>query len=55
MKETTLKKKIQRIRKKLRLAGVLPNYGTELNQEQQIIDSSKNVDSNIDYLNSKYE
>ena len=25
------------------------------NQEQQIIDSSKNVDSNIDYLNSKYE
>lgn len=37
MKETTLKKKIQRIRKKLRLAGVLPNYGAELNQEQQII------------------
>ena len=37
MKETTLKKKIQRIRKKLRLIGVLPNYGVELTEEQQLI------------------
>ena len=37
MKETTLKKKIQRIRKKLRLSGVLPDYGGELNEEQQLI------------------
>lgn len=37
MKETTLKKKIQRIRKKLRLIGVLPNYGVELTKEQQLI------------------
>lgn len=37
MKETTLKKKIQRIRNKLRLVGILPTYGGELNDEQQKI------------------
>ena len=43
MKETTLKKKIQRIRKKLRLIGVLPNYGVELTEEQQGIEIKKNT------------
>lgn len=37
MKETTSKKKIQKIRKKLRLVGILPAYGGELTEEQQMI------------------
>ena len=37
MKNTTLKKKIQRIRKKLRLVGILPPFGGELNENQQLI------------------
>jgi len=37
MTEATNKKKIQRIRKKLRLVGILPTYGGELTEEQQMI------------------
>jgi hypothetical protein len=37
MKDETLKKKIQRVRKKLRLVGILPDYGAELTEEQQLI------------------
>jgi hypothetical protein len=37
MKELSLKKKVQKIRKKLRLKGVLPAYGEFLTPEQTII------------------
>lgn len=37
MRDETLTKKIQKVRKKLRLVGILPNYGAELTEEQQLI------------------